>query len=429
MENLSSSFSSFYTDRFAALGRYGFRFLYKVYQTGKTSELCSFILWELLYRVNYYRSSHTLRFTAQVPLTIDEVLSPNSCRANVIPGESDGHPTIKPAGLDWKLCMKDHQQTWWGCEFKQDTKFLKSRDSLTSECVHTFPASIRSLFVGSSQLLVCAGGVVYRSDLARIQFAEVFRLQTNQSYFLFNNGCCELPNGTLLLGEYASVWQKNRWLNLASLYVSKDGGSHWEKTDFLQQQGVNKHIHLVKYSARLNQLFLTDGDNKKQLWRNEGLQKFTQQDSKGLFGWQLLNRFHWQMGGYTSMLNHDEGVMFGTDYLGGTNFMVHTDNGLAFRREVIPNPYRRSPVINMVARKNGSTTELWALLHNSVIPGKSCLLMYSTDNGTTWNRFIDYDGRQFEIQLVSSAVAPADQLFVGIRWWQHGIEHNRTYFI
>ena len=124
-------------------------------------------------------------------------------------------------------------------------------------------------------------------------------------------------------------------MNLASLYVSKDGGSHWEKTDFLQQQGVNKHIHLVKYSARLKQLFLTDGDNKKQLWRNEGLQKFTQQDSKRLFGWQLLNRFHWQMGGYTSMLNHDEGVMFGTDYLGGTNFMVHTDNGLAFRREVI----------------------------------------------------------------------------------------------
>lgn len=425
MQNLSTSFSSFYSGSFLHLFRQGFQFLFHVYRTGKTTELVSFIGWELLYRMHYYPSSRTVKLTNSIPFTINEDgwLMESA-------GVSESNPDkryAEPIAIDWKYCFQGVDSVVWGCEYGHDNVLIKTGHQSCLETIWSFPANIKSLYVTQKAIFVCAGGVLYRSPLANYDFSEVLKLTTSQSYFLFNNGFCELPDGTLLLGEYASIWQDNHWMNLAHLYISKDSGYRWKSSDFLKRQGVNKHIHLVKFSPLLNQVFLTDGDNRKQLWRNETLVNYAELAGQNRDGWQLINRFHWQMGGYTSMLDYGKGVVFGTDYLGGTNFLVYTNDGRTFRKEVMPNPYRRSPVINMVSRRVGDKTELWALLHNSVVPGQSCLLMYSTNNGESWHRFIEYDGRHHEIQLVSSSVSGSDELLFCIRQLRDGQEVSQTF--
>lgn len=385
--------------------------------------MLSFIGWEFLYKIKYYGPVKTISLSDHPPLTIDAAGKLMYASAS----NAKQPYRVEASRIDWKYRFTDSQGEVWGCEFRQNTKLLRVQDGQTPQTVWTFPVAIRSMHVTNEAIFVCAGGILYRSPKVTTTFEPVLQLTTSESYFLFNNGFTVMPDGTLLLGEYASVWQNNRWVNLAYLYISKTDGRSWETSDFLQRQGVNKHIHLVKYSPLLNQVFMTDGDNKKQLWRNQTLTHYTQSANRNRNGWHLTNRFHWQMGGYTSMLDHEQGVVFGTDYLGGTNFLVHTTDGRTFRKEVIPNPYRRSPVINMVARRVGTQTELWALLHNSVVPEKSCVLMYSQDNGKTWHRFIEYDGRQHEIQLVSSASGANGELYFCIRQWVNGQELSQTY--
>lgn len=426
MQNISTSYASFYSGSLKDIVRQGWKFLRHVHRTGKSNELISFIVWEILYRIKYYNRARTLKLTDSIPLSInsDGTLSDSNTKT------TNQLITIRAEkiSVNWKYHFQDNQQTIWGCEYYNDSVLLRCcscEGSTGAVCM--FSARIRSLYATDDAVFVCAGGTLYRSEKRDIQFEPVLQLTTPESYFLFNNGFSELPNGTLLLGEYASIWEQNKWVNLAHLYVSHSKGVTWKTTDFLKRQGVNKHVHLVKFSPLLNQVFLTDGDNKKQIWRNETLEEYTHQAGLTKHGWQLVNRFHWQMGGYTSMLDHGSGLVFGTDYLGGTNFMVHTTDGRRFRREVIPNPYRRSPIINMVARRKGNNTELWALLHNSAVPGKSCLLMYSTDHGLTWNRFIEYNGQQHEIQLVSSGKGAVNELCFCIRQWHNGHEVSQTY--
>ena len=81
----------------------------------------------------------------------------------------------------------------------------------------------------------------------------------------------ELPDKTLIIGEYGNVWENNRWRKSAYLYFSVDMGETWEKSDFLIKKGANKHVHIVKYSKLLDKIFVADGDNKKKLWISDSI--------------------------------------------------------------------------------------------------------------------------------------------------------------
>ncbi len=75
----------------------------------------------------------------------------------------------------------------------------------------------------------------------------------------------------------------------------------------------------------------------------------------------------------------------------------------------MPDPYRRNPVYNLIERRSRRGSEIWAISDSYI--SKRCLLMYSTDHGTSWNKFIEYDSATHECLLASSSIEPSDVLY------------------
>lgn len=137
-------------------------------------------------------------------------------------------------------------------------------------------------------------------------------------------------------------------------------------------------------------------------------------DFKAKTGWRLLTRFHHQTGGYLSMAETRQKVLFGSDYLGGTNFIVNTTDGRRLQKQVLPDPYRRSPVMNMVCRQSASGTEIWAASYSCLSDNAKSLIMCTQDAGKTWNRVLDFDGTKNEVRLVNSSHYPSEELLISI---------------
>ena len=158
----------------------------------------------------------------------------------------------------------------------------------------------------------------------------------------------------------------------------------------------------------MNRVFVADGDNKKKIWISEPLNS---SDSGNSFGWKAINKFHIQMGGYTSVVESGNKILFGTDYQGGTNFVVTTVDGVNFDKMVVPDPYRRSPIDNMVLRKSKRGDEIWANLPYSAANTK-CLLMYTVDGGNSWEKVIEYNRSDHKVWLINSSTEPSDFLYL-----------------
>ena len=383
-------------------------FFIAVYRVGKIRELISFCLWEIKHQLHLYAIRQYLQFTPGKGLLLEELCPSVSFQA------TEG-VCFEPLAIDWRYCLEDSRQVVWGCCFSSPTTLSYTNDAKQApNQAYTFPAPIDSMFISRRDLIfVASGGVIYKSADRGATFSSILALSSSISYFLYNNGMTELPNQVLLLGEYGSIWNQNGWQNMAFLYSSTDEGETWQKSDFLQRKGVNKHIHLVRYSPSLKATLLTDGDNKKQLWLNRSLLQFTEASSQA-DGWGLVNRFHHQRGGYLSIAESDTMVLLGSDYLGGTNCIVRTQDGRRFERAILPDPYRRSPVMNMVTRKDVKGGQIWAVTYSCLSSKNRCLLMYSNDQGRTWTKVIEYDGTRYEVRVVNSSVNPSTQLFISI---------------
>jgi hypothetical protein len=213
----------------------------------------------------------------------------------------------------------------------------------------------------------------------------------------------------LIIGEYGNIWENNGWRKLAYLYFSSDNGETWKKSDYLIRKGANKHLHIVKYSSLLNKLIVADGDNYKRLWISDSFEASDLEDPH----WKPVNRFHIQMGGHTSVVESDGKIFFGTDYQGGTNFILTTTDGRKFTKMVVPDPYRRSPIDNMVVRKSRGGDEIWANLPFSTANTK-CLLMYSADHGKSWHKVLEYNRSAHAVWLTSSFRETADELYFSV---------------
>jgi hypothetical protein len=400
---------------------YLWHFLEAIRRVGKQRELISFALWEVIHRLRLYQfRNQYLKFTdAPYQILTGERDWPSQ---QDIPGLA-----FRPVAVDWKYCLETPSGLLWGSCFSDPNALYRSNDQSQSATLqYRFPRPITSLFMSSQNtLFVCSDGAIHRSDDLGHSFSVVVRLSTPISYFLFNNGMTELPDGTLLIGEYGSIWHGRAWQNLAYLYYSTDAGQTWTTSDFLLRQGVNKHIHLVQYSPLLNALFLMDGDNKKQAWINADLSYFDRQSTTRTDGWRLLNRHHHQTGGYTSMSETKEAVLFGSDYLGGTNFMIRTKDGYQFERFVLPDPYRRSPIMNMMSRETTTGTEIWAMSYSCLSTKDKSLLMYTKDSGKTWLRVLELDGTKNEVRLVNSSRRPSDTLYISITTFDCQLKKHR----
>jgi len=154
---------------------------------------------------------------------------------------------------------------------------------------------------------------------------------------------------------------------------------------------------------------MADGDNYKKLWLSDPLDASDPENPN----WKPVNRFHIQMGGYTSVVESDGRIFFGTDYQGGTNFIVETTDGKKFTKKIIPDPYRRSPIDNMVLRKSKAGEEIWANLPFST-PNTRCLLMYTADNGKSWNKVFEYNRSTHTVWLINSSTQISDELYFSV---------------
>ena len=408
-QDLTKRYSSFFeTYRL----KHPVSFVRDVYLCGKLREISSFIVWELLHRLRLFPTKSYLDFTDSKPLVLE---SDHSCESS---GLSDRvsqafmslgvHTTS--CDQNWKLIYLRTDGRFLGCRYPNDNELYECNYAGAVNFTHSFPEPIKAIFVSRRQIsFVCVKGGVYRREPNDSSFARVLDLASPHSFFRHNNGMTELPDGTLVIGEYGNVWNQNGWKNLAYLYSSSDDGMNWKPSDFLIRRGTNKHVHVVKYISLLNKLFVADGDNHKKLWMA---------DAKSVGGWHetkwiSANRFHIQMGGYTSIVETDCKLFFGTDYQGGTNFIVESADGETFTKKVIPDPYRQSPIDNMLVRKSSEGTEVWANLPYSAATSK-CLLMFTRDAGRSWNRVVEYDRNNHIVWLISSSTHVSDSFYLAI---------------
>jgi hypothetical protein len=108
------------------------------------------------------------------------------------------------------------------------------------------------------------------------------------------------------------------------------------------------------------------------------------------------------MGGHTSIIEEDKKLFFGTDYLGGTNFILETNDLRKMKKQIIPDPYRRSMVESMIKIRIATNEQMWVNIKSSVFNSK-CLVMYTVNGRKTWNKYIEYNGSLFGITFCCSS--------------------------
>jgi hypothetical protein len=417
-DDLTKQYSTLFANK---KGKSLFSFVQDVYKSGKSREIVSFMVWELFHKLRLFPKEQYLTFNNPQALALENE-SLNSLDFHQKLDDFFGRRDLRILNSDhnWKILFKSNDGEILGCLYPDDQDLYKSLDRGKSIIfVKRFPEKIKSIFISSQKtIFVCVLGAIYKSSDEGVTFKKTLNLGSSASFFRFNNAMTEAPNKTLIIGEYGNIWDKTGWRNLANLYFSFDGGETWQTSDFLKRQGTNKHVHIVGYSRSLNRLLVADGDNHKRLWISGSLDTFEFEDPK----WKVVNKFHIQMGGYTSFVESDGKILFGTDYQGGTNFIVETKDGQKFTKRVMPDPYRRSPIDNMVLRKSKSGDEIWANLPYSTA-GTKCLLMYSADCGKSWTKVFEYSRTAHTVWLISSSNQITDELYLSIEDLQNGARY------
>ena len=383
-----------------------------VHRYQKWSELLSFAVWEVFHKIGLFPRKQYLTFASGEPLRLETVRFQEGLDEKIARIFRSRDLCAVRSPQDWKLLFTSKTGDILGSLCADEKSLYRSSDrGETVQFVHRFPERIKSIFVSRQKVIfVCVKGSLYRSCDAGVSFQKVLQLGSPESFFRHNNAMTETPDGTLLVGEYGNVWEARGWRKLAYVYFSFDGGESWQRSDFLLTKGINKHVHLVKYSQLLDKILVADGDNQKKLWTIDPSRSPV---FLGADAWQPANNFHIQMGGYTAVVESEGKLLFGTDYQGGTNFLVETEDGKQFRKQVIPDPYRRSPIDNMVVRRGKHGEEIWANLPYSTSKTR-CLLMVSKDGGESWDRLIEYNRVAHKVWLVSASQDIAEAVYLSI---------------
>lgn len=364
-------------------------FVYDILKSNKGEELLSFMIWDISRRL-LSRTTSQIKFDNIVPDIIIE--------GNIKTLEPVSNTKLHECSVDFNLAIFDEENRVLGSRVSYPTR-LFSQD-LYGNIVERFDFGtvIKCIFKDKrNNIFVCSNGIVFKSDDSGLNFREVLKFSSDESLFLFET-VTETENNEILIGEYANIKNDGKWVFVGYLYISNDEGETWQKSDFLKQK-INKHIHIIKWVKQLKCLILTEGDDKKGIWVNKS-NNYLSQSINESSGWFRLNRFHIQKGGYTGFVETPENIVLGTDYYHGTNFIVSTTDLKTFDFAMVPDPYRRSAIFRMVYLDNQT---IWAGLYNHLSPNKS-LLMYSENFGKSWHKFLEYDGSQIKISMISNSM-------------------------
>lgn len=392
-------------------------FLFEVKRQGKLAELASFLLWEIRYRLGLGKNKY-LKFTSAQPCIITDFF-PEQLQCFGVQNIA-----FRKEKINWKVLIRVNACHFGTTHEAPDTLLHVDPATHQARTLYKFSSPVSSLFVCSSEVLLISlmNGTVFRSesildyrpDHTHFSITHSLNLSNAASYIRRNYAITETPDHLLLLGEYGNVHDsKRKWISCAYVYTSKDQGITWTRSDFLIRQGINKHVHILAYSKLINALILTDGDNKKKTWI--GTHDSNHRDP---VNWRLVNRFHYQTGGHLSIAETSAAVFLGTDYLGGTNSIVQTKDGKFFTRQVIKSPYRRCPVYDLQTRSSyfqDKPMEVWALLYNQRDRLSKGLLMFSTDNGASWNKVIEFNATKYELSISSSGENIKNEIFLTVR--------------
>ena len=387
-------------------------FVHDIYKSRKFSEFFSFMIWELFHKFGLFPKKEYLEFNNSEALTLEnERLKVLDFNENIDHFFRNREINIVRSNHNWKMLFINNNGEIFGCLYSEDKNLYKSVDKGKSiVLIKEFPLSIVNIFISNQDtIFVCVKGTVYKSLENCGSFKKSLDLSSSESYFRFNYGMTETQHKTLIIGEYGNVWNQRGWRKLAYLYFSFDDGETWERSDFLIEKGANKHVHIVWYSKLLNKIVVTDGDNKKRLWVSDSLNSLDLKMTK----WKLVNKFHIQMGGYVSVVENDEKILFGTDYLGGTNFLIESKDCEKFSKRIIPDPYRRSLIEKLVQRKSKKGNEIWALLPFSTSSTKS-LLMYSVNFDKGWSKVIEYSSTTHGVNIISSSKEISNVIYFSV---------------
>jgi hypothetical protein len=386
------------------------KFIWDLVDNEKLVEAFSFFVWEILHLINpptryvQFSPREALRLPHEAVLAKPDEMIAGAFRLRGIKAVRASYP--------WRLLFITTEGEIYGCFHTEPCVLYRSTDNGESVIkVYAFEQEVSAIFVSSvGTILVCLRGAVYRRQSGGEAFTRVLQLSSQHSFIWFGNGVTESEDGTLVMGEYGNISEARGFRFCAYLYFSGDQGLSWEKSDFLKRQGTNKHVHGVWYSSLLGALLLTDGDNRKRVWLGRWAATADRCE------WTLMNKRHIETGGYSSMTETMDSLLLGTDYLGGTNWIVRVANDGAISKSMVPDPYRRSPILAMVRRETEGGAEVWASLHNSISENLKCLLMCSFDSGATWEKLIEYDGTVNHLELISRSRNASRDLWFSIEF-------------
>jgi hypothetical protein len=205
---------------------------------------------------------------------------------------------------------------------------------------------------------------------------------------VLDQGIAADPGGAIVVAEY-----KHDALGKsgAYLYVLRPGKSQWETVDALALH-VDKHCHIVVSDPGSRIFYVACGDSRKMLAVLDitGPQSVIRIVSAGAA----------KTGGYLCAAPWQGGLMCGTDYTGGTNFLVLVRDSRIVSKEALRSPFRRSVVTSIEPAGDHLLFAAWNMGHlpacrNGLLlksPAGVQPLCLSEDNEVTFELFPSADG-------------------------------------
>lgn len=217
--------------------------------------------------------------------------------------------------------------------------------------------------------------------------SEALTLTSVESTVL-DQGIATDPHGTLVVGEYLHDLMEESG---AYVYVRRAGHDRWDMIDTLARR-ADKHCHIAVFDPAAGLFYVTCGDSRKMLAtlavNGNGSRLDIVSDSAG------------KTGGYLCAAPLDGGLLCGTDYTGGTNFLVLVRGGRIRCKEVLRGRYRRCVVTSIDAASDSHLFAAWNMGHlpgsrNGLLlrsPAGTRPLCYSDDPEVTFELFSTPDG-------------------------------------